>query len=423
MLNKIFNNNNFKLNKEILFLFFLYISLILSFYIGENSTGGAILDYNNQKIISSEFLLDFKRTFYNYDNFSTRHSPVLIIFLSFLENLFSNDITIRLIHLHICLILPFLFYKILILKFYGADKKILLLVSGLIFLSPTFRSLSIWPDSRILGLTVFLFSIYYFIKFEIKLSFKYVILNILTCALSAYLSPNFSVFSIFFLFKFIKVYKLISTKIFLVCLFNLILAIPALYYVFILDINFFNKPAAINIDENEKIFFNNIFNDILITFSIILFYLVPFLITKIIIIKKIFETKNIFYSLLIFLISTFFFNYQYKYSGGGIFFKFSNQFFNNNLFFYFISFVSILIILPLLRYKKKNLFLFIIIIINNPQYTIYHKYFDPFLLITFFSLFNFKILLQDKKNKNFIIIYLYFLVFLIISNLKFIWTT
>ena len=331
--------------------------------------------------------------------------------------------TIRLIHLHICLMLPYLFYKILSLKFDLADKKILLILTGLIFLSPTFRSLSIWPDSRILGLTVFLISIYYFVKFEIKLSFKYVILNILTCALSAYLSPNFSVFSIFFLFKFIKVYKLLSLKIFLVSLFNLILALPALYYVFILDINFLNKSAAINIDYNEKIFFNNIFNYILITFSIILFYLIPFLITKIIIIKKIFEKKNIFYSLIIFLISTFFFDYQYKYSGGGIFFKLSNHFFNNNLFFYFTALISILIILPLLRYKKENLFLFLIIIINNPQYTIYHKYFDPFLLITFFSLFNFKILLQDKKNKDFLKIYLYFLVFLIISNLKFIWTT
>ena len=69
MLIKIFNNNNFELNKEILFLFTLYISLLIGFYFGENSTGGAILDYNNQKIISTKFLLNFKETFYNFDNF------------------------------------------------------------------------------------------------------------------------------------------------------------------------------------------------------------------------------------------------------------------------------------------------------------------------------------------------------------------
>ncbi len=423
MLIRMFNNNNFQLNKEILFLFFLYVSLLISFYFGENSTGGAILDYSNQKIISSKFLSNFKETFYNFDNFSTRHSPVLIIILSYLENFFSSDTVIRFIYLHICMILPFLFFKTLCIKFDSADKKILLLLSGLIFLSPTFRSLSIWPDSRILGLTIFLLSIYYFIKFEIELNFKYVVLNILTCAFSAYFSPNFSVFCLFFLFKFIKVYGFISPKILFVYVFNLILALPALYYIFILDINFLNKSAAINLDSNEKIFFNNFFNDILITFSITLFYLLPFLIVKLIDIKKIFETKNIIYSLLLFLISAFFFDYKYEYGGGGIFFKFSNQFFNNNLFFYFISLLSILIILPFLRFRKENLFLFLLILINNPQYTIYHKYFDPFLLIIFFSLFNFKISLQGKKNESFILIYVYFLIFLIISNLKFIWTT
>ena len=423
MLIRNFNNNNLQLNKEILFLFSLYISLLISFYFGENSTGGAILDYNNQKIISSKFLLNFEETFYNFDKFSTRHSPVLIILLSFLEMFFSNDMVIRFIHLHICIILPFLFFKVLCVKFDGADKKILLLLSGLIFLSPTFRSLSIWPDSRILGLTFFLFSIYFFLKFEIKLSFKFAVLNILTCAFSAYLSPNFSVFSLFFLFKFMKVYGLMSPKILLICLLNLILAVPALYYIFILDINFLNKSAAINIDNNDKIFFNNIFNDILITFSITLFYLLPFLIVKLIKIEKIYKIRNIIYSLLLFSTAIFFFDYQYEYSGGGVFFKFSNQFFNNNLFFYIITFISILIILPFLLSNRENLFLFVLILINNPQYTIYHKYFDPFLLIIFFSLFNFKISLLGEKNKSFILIYTYFLMFLITSNLKFIWTT
>ena len=418
-------NDIIKFNNLILILIFilLYLSLIIGFYFNEDSTGGAFLDYRGQKGVSKAFAINFKDTFLNYDNFATRHSPVLIIFLSFFEKINLSDNLIRIIHLHILLVLPFVFYLILIEKFRYIEKKYLLLIVGLVFLSPTFRSLSIWPDSRIIGLTIFLLSIYYFVKFEIELNFKYAILNILTCSFSAYLSPNFSVFSLFFLFKFINVYGLITPKIFLIYLLNLILAIPALYYIFILDINFLNKTAAINIDSNERIFFNNIFNDILITFSITFFYLIPFLIVKLINIKKVFGIKNIIFSLLIFSISAFFFNYQYKYSGGGVFFKISNQLFNNNLFFYFISLFSILIILPFLRSKKENLFLFLLILINNPQYTIYHKYFDPFLLISFFSLFNFKISLQKKKSKNLILIYVYFLIFLIISNLKFLWTS
>ena len=101
MLSKFFNNNNSNLNKELLFLFSLYLSLLISFFYGENSTGGAILDYNNQKIISSNFASYFKETFYNYDNYSTRHSPVLIIFLSIFERFNFDDFIIRIIHLHI----------------------------------------------------------------------------------------------------------------------------------------------------------------------------------------------------------------------------------------------------------------------------------------------------------------------------------
>ena len=116
------------------------------------------------------------------------------------------------------------------------------------------------------------------------------------------------------------------------------------------------------------------------------------------------------------------FNYNYQFSGGGIFFKLSNFLFENNLLFFFICFISILTILPLLYRKKINFLIFFLIIINNPQYTIYHKYFDPFLLITFFTIFDFKFDINKiKVFKKFIFIFFYFIFFLIISNIKFLW--
>ena len=84
MFKKILHNNFLK--KEIVLLFFLYVTLLISFQLGENSTGGAVLDYFNQKKISEQFSLDFINTLFNYDDFSTRHSPILIILLSFLKN-------------------------------------------------------------------------------------------------------------------------------------------------------------------------------------------------------------------------------------------------------------------------------------------------------------------------------------------------
>ena len=79
---------------------------------------------------------------------------------------------------------------------------------------------------------------------------------------------------------------------------NLVLALPAIYYIFVLDINFLNKTAAINFNEGEKIFFNNIFNDILITFTIIFFYFLPFLIEKIIKFEKVYRLDYLIFSLI-----------------------------------------------------------------------------------------------------------------------------
>ena len=116
------NKNIFK--KEIVFFLILYITLIISFILGENSTGGAIGDYNQTKITTRAFASDFFKTFNEYDTYGHRHSPVLIIFLSFFEKIKLPDILLRLIHLHLCLILPFLFYKCLTIKFSTIDKKV-----------------------------------------------------------------------------------------------------------------------------------------------------------------------------------------------------------------------------------------------------------------------------------------------------------
>ena len=407
--------------KTIAFFFFLYITLIISFFLGEDSTGGAFRDYHNHTFASEAFASDFFKTFYEYDSYRTRHSPILIIFLSLFEKIELPDIFIRLIHLHICLILPFLFYKCLTVKFHEIDKKILFFLSSLIFLSPTFRSLAIWPDSRLLGLILFTLGVYYFLKFEESKNFKFAIYNVIILALSAYISPNFSVFSVFFLLNFVFNYGIFSKKILSIIILNLVLALPAFYYIFILDVNFLLKSAAIGVEENERLF-NNLFNNVLISFSIILFYLIPFLFFKIIKTNNIFDIRNILISILIFSVCVYNFDYNYSYSGGGIFFKVSHYLFQNNYLFYLISFFAILVICSLLSKNYFNILLIITIVFNNPQYTIYHKYFDPFLLIVFLTIFSFS--LDLKKifiTKNYMFIFIYFLAFLIVSNLKFLY--
>ena len=413
-------NDIIKFNSLILVLIFilLYLSLIVGFYFNEDSTGGAFLDYRGQKGVSEAFAINFNNTFLNYDNFATRHSPVLIVFLSFFEKINLSDNLIRIIHLHILLVLPFIFYLILIEKFKYIEKKYLLLIVGLVFLSPTFRSLSIWPDSRLLGLSIFSLSILFYLFFLRSNQFKYCFFNIIFCAFSAYISPNFSVFSIYFFYFFCKKYGYFSRELIYIILTNILLSLPALYYLFVLDVNFLTKTAAIT-EKKNFIFFNNIANQILIIPSIIFFYFLPFVLTNILNLNFKNITSKIIISLLIFIICLIYFDYKFSYTGGGIFFKTSYYLFENNYLFYLMSYISLLFLFLILSNKFENYLIFLLILLSNPQISIYHKYYDPFLIIILFSLVNIDIDMKKiMKFKTNVFIYLYFTMFLIIGFFK-----
>ena len=408
-------------NKFILGFYFLcYSSLIIGFYLNENSTGGAFLDYQNQNIIINFFVDDFYKTLLTYDQFSTRHSPVLLILISLLKKIEFSDIIIRLTYLHLNLLLPYFFYKILKTKFPSNKNFLYFLLSCVLFLSPTFRSLSVWPDSRILGLLLFTISIFFYIKFEKRQKYKYAILNIIFYTLSSYISPNFSVFSIFFVFKFFTTYRF-SLKFIYIILINVSLCAPALIYLLSLESNFLFKSAVPGASVDYNLWFNYS-NKILCISTIIVFYLIPFLANNMVKINlQIISEKKYFFltTIFLYLICLYYFNYQLEYTGGGIFFQASNKFFSNNYLFYFISFLSILICNYLGAINKFNYVVLFLIILSNPQLTIYHKYFDPFLYIAFFSLFNLNI--NQKilcSNKTIIFFYIFSAFFLIISLLK-----
>ncbi len=94
------------------FIFLLYISLIIGFYFDENLNLGAKPDwfYTDLPVIDS-FSNNFFSTLMNYDDFGHRHSPVYLIFLSFFKKIGFSDENIRIFHLHISLILIYLFYR------------------------------------------------------------------------------------------------------------------------------------------------------------------------------------------------------------------------------------------------------------------------------------------------------------------------
>ena len=415
---------SFKKNFSFILFFFLYLSIILGFVIGEDLNGGAAHDYlYAYKPIIERFSNNFHDTFLKYDQYGQRHSPILIIFLSFLYNIFENDTLIRLVHLHLSLFLIVFFFYSLRLRFKFLNINIAAIIASVIFISPTFRSLAIWPDSRLFGLLFFILSLFFFLKFKEskQKTFYYCLLNILFLSLSSYISPNFSIFSIYFFYYFAK--KFDYKKIFIIIIFNLFLAFPAFYYLFFLKIFFLTSGKTPGFEGTGTAFDFNFANKILLISSIIFFHLINFFLNKTILdnIKFFFYQKKYLILIILFeIILILNFNYKKDFTGGGIFFHASYFFFNNNYLFYIFSFFSLLFIFSLIYRSFNNLLLYIILIISNIQLSIYHKYYEPLILIIFLLLFesaiNFKKFFNNIKN----IVYLYSIsiIFFIFSIVK-----
>ena len=401
------------LNYYSLFGILLYLTLIFGFYFDENLNFGAIPDWNQGDLpVIKDLSINIKKTLLTYESYGHRHSPVYLIFLSLFRKIgFSFD-AIRLLHLNISLILIFFFYKCLVLKFDKVEKNILLILSLSIFLSPTFRSLAIWPSSRLVGLIFFVISIYEFLKFLSTHKISHMWKNVILLIAASYVSPNFSLFIIFFFihyFKKIDFKNLIPIMLFCICA-----SIPALYYIFILDINFLLAGTP-GINESEAISLNfNISDKILIISTILFFHLLPFLINKKFI-NNFFKPskKDIIVTAAFFIINLYFFNYLMNFTGGGIFFQLSNFFFKNNYFFYLVSFVSLMLLCYLSKRDTNNFTIFFLLIISNIQNTIYHKYYDPLIMILFFTLLNTNLNYTFFKNRN-NIFYVYFFYFIYI---------
>ena len=399
---KILNFNN------ICFFLFLYLTLIIGFFYGENLNYGSYYDWvgANRDLIK-DFSNNFTYTLLNFDSYGHRHSPIYLIFLSLFLDLGLDFNQVRLVHLHLCISLIVIFYKCLRLKYKNISSNYFVLLSLILFLSPTFRSLAIWPDSRIPGLIFFVLTIYFFLKFKKTNNLKYTWYTCISLVVSSYISPNFSVFFPYFFFFFLK--KVEFTKLIFLIVFNFLASLPILYYIFILDVNFISagKTPSLN---NENINFSfNLSDKLMIISSIIFFHLSPILFMD----NFFKQFKNFLLKKSIILIPLvacliYFFNYQLDYTGGGVFFVLSNLLFNNNNLFYIGSYFFVGFFLYIAFLNLNNFFLLTLLIFSNIQNTIYHKYYEPMILIMFFTLIKYPEVENFLKKKN-NILYLYLL--------------
>ena len=396
-----------------------YLFLLFGYYIGEDLNGNASEDYIGQYPIILEFNYNSINSFLNYDNLeqgNSRQSPIFFFILSLFNKVGFNENSIRFVNLNLCFLSVIIFYYCLKKKYPKVQNYFIVLLSVLIIFSPSFRSLSIWPNSINLGLIFFLLSIYFFLGFLELKKISYATLNIIFLSIASYISPNYSVFSIFYFYIFFKYYKQDLRLVYIIFL-NLFLSIPAFYYIIYLD-QFFFFQNVVNPEVKNEISINNIVNKISIISTIIFFHIIPFLNKSFLINpKKNYIFEFIILSSFIYLIITYF-NYPFFISGGGIFFKISHYFFNNNLLFYLFFSLSFYVLIKLTKNNLNNFILILCLIISNPQFSIYHKYFDPLVLILFVTLFDirkFKILINSYLLKK---LYLFYLIFILLNITK-----
>ena len=129
-----------------------------------------------------------------------------------------------------------------------------------------------------------------------------------------------------------------------------------------------------------------------------------------------FKIIYFYVALVVFFLLLNFFTYTNEYTGGGIFFKFSYLIFENAYFFFLIVLLSFVFVMSVFKENLNNYLLFFILIFSNPQLTIYHKYFDPMLILLYLLLFDFRFLKNKIINLNFLInIYVFYSILFFIN--------
>ena len=393
--------------KQCLIYIFFISTLFLGFYLGEDTAGGAIYDYNiHLKTIDRVYSNGLFFGLLNYDNFENSHSPIFILILNYFT--FNNELIGRLIYLLISSLIVLVFYQVLILK-YKNNFLGLFILSNFFLLSPYFRSYSIWPGDETISLIFFCLSIYFYFRFikSKKNSELFLLSNVLSLAIACYLRPIYCIFSIYFLYSFFINEKFNQRFFIVYFILNFVLAFPAFYYVFILDVNFFaSYLEGFNIVNTFTLFYLTIF-----------FYLTPFILFDFKNIVFQFNSSNLIFSVISLLLVILFFNYEMS-SGGGFYLKVSEVLFKNHILVYLIFPIAFYYSNQILEINKiKNLILFLLLIFIEIDGYFFMESYDPLFYVLFLTLFDLDINRNLNVNLNKRIIFIFiFQIFLILSK-------
>ena len=394
-------------------LLFAIISFCIGFYIDEDSagSGGVMLDFN----MTWNFVILLKNELNFLKDEYSGHTPLHYLILSQLLSITGSQNFTRLIYFLICFLIPSLFYRCLKLQYSQLNKINLILIVTIIFFLPSFRSSAIWPNSSTTAIIFFLIFLYYFISWSKKNKVyksslnKEIFLQTFFLALAVYTRQYYAYIYLFLMMVYLRNLKF--KNFIFISLFVFCLSLPGFYLIV------FNPKIIVNFDLNFS-------NTILVSSSIISFYLIPVYLLhllnnqKLNLIYKNTDFKNLipyFIITSIAILMFVFFDYNYK-IGGGFFIKLSRLAFDNNFLFFITSVIGLFMIYDLIREDKENFFLLLILLLGFSHHAIYMKYFEPMFLFIYFFMINSKI--KDKflrNSKSLYIFNMYFLTYLFLA--------
>ncbi len=309
--------------------------------------------------------------------------------------------------------LPIIFYFSLKERFENIDKSIIVIFSSLIFILPVFQYSAIWGNNHNTALIFFTLGIYFFNNF-IKSNFnknKKLIISLFFFSLACYTKQYYSFFFIFLLTFLIN--KLTLQKFIFTSLLIILCAIPGLYFLIL------NPSLLFGMKQN----ITNFNSAILVSASIIFFYLIPFIIQKILNdyddyklkLSYLLDKKIFLISLSILVLCSI--NFEYNgVVGGGIILKLSNILFDNQYLIFPAAFFGIYFLLYFTQNTFPNYILVILLLITfNTGYFIFQKYLEPMFYIIFLNFFDKYKISQSIKKNNYIIV-IYFSIYYFTSN-------
>tara|TARA_B100000989_G_C19500228_1_gene453919 strand:+ start:370 stop:1704 length:1335 start_codon:yes stop_codon:yes gene_type:complete len=392
---------------------FAYNSYLLEYDI-QAKTGGAVSDLKTywnyivllKRDLNNLFILTMGEDV-NLINFPLHH-------LIFSQFNFINSINAYLVSvLVISFLLPLILYHVLKKRFENFDKSIIIVLSSIIFILPVFQYSAIWGNNHNTALIFFSLGILYFNSF-IKKNFRdniKLIFSIIFFTLACYTKQFYVFFFIFLLIYLIN--KISLNKFILISLFIILCAFPGVYFVIL------NPILLFGLNQN----ITNFSSSVLVSASMILFFLIPFIIQTIVNkydhykfkLSYLIDKKIFFISITVTLLCSL--NFMYNGNiGGGIILKLSYFLFNNPYLVIPASFFGIYFLLYFSQNTLSNYALVVLLLSTfSSGFFIFQKYFEPMFYIIFLNFFDKYKIVQSIEKNNYIILF-YFIFYYIGSN-------